>query len=189
MSQESVELSTQRTEDSKSWTQAGAMDQYLTTCCLEKTIGEVNALGMAAQNVRARFGCQLIMQCIFSSDAFSPDINIIKQVIKRIDGTVPDADQREGYANLIGDALEDVMDMTAADQTQVYPDDLTIIALAKAILYVSMQDCGKNYQKKKDRQTAIEIILERTGGRKSAPVKQTETVSYIAPTWRQSLPT
>lgn len=165
------------------------MDAYLTTCCLEKTIGQVNASGMAAQNARTRFGCQLIMQGIFSSDAFSPDINIIKQIIKRIDGTVPDAQSRDGYANLIGDALEDVMDMTEVEQTAVHPDDLTIIALAKAILYVSMQDCGKNYQKKKDRQTAIEIILERTGGRKSEPVKNTEVVNYIQPSWRSSLPT
>ena len=176
---ESVELAREST-----WSKPGSLDEYITGLCLNRTIGEVNRLRETATNARAFFGASLVWNSIWGADGkFNPDINSIKQIIERIDGTVPDKTKRDGYANLIGDAIEDVFEYESVDQMVIYPDDITIIALAKVIIKVSTMDCGNNYQKKKDRQTAIDIILKRTGGKRSEPVKEVASIEYVEPDW------
>jgi len=148
-----------------------------------KTIGEVFRNRESATNAKALFVSSLIFDAIFNCD-----IQSAKQVVSRIDGGVPDARKRGNYANIFGDALEDVLSYTNKEQLKIQPDDLVIIALAKVVVFVSMSDPGKNVQKRKDKQDAIQMILERTGGRKSEPVKQIASVNYVNPDWMMGLP-
>lgn len=179
----SAEQQLQKTEST--WDKPGSLDAYLTNLCLYRTIGEVNKLREQATNARAYFGCNLVWNCIWGSDGkYNPDISCIKTIIKRIDGTVPDKETRDGYANLIGDAIEDVLDYENDPRAMVIQaDDLAIVALAKVIVNVANRDVGKNIQARKDRATAIDIILERTGGKQTEPVKEVATVAYIEPAW------
>ena len=164
----------------KNW---ATLDEYLTTLCLDRTIGEVVALREKAANVRSFFGAQLIFNAVFEQD-----IGAIFQIAERIDGAVPTKEKREMFANLVGDALEDVMDMPISERVNINPEDVTIIAIAKVILYISMQSAGSNVQKRKDRQKAIEMVLKRTGGKRTEPVKEAVKLDYVEPEWMQQLP-
>lgn len=167
------------------------LDDYLTTLCLDRTMGQIYESRDKAHNVRSYFGSALLFTAVFEHD-----IGLLEEIIKRIDGTVPDKDERDGYANLIGGALEDVMDQPIGDQQKISPDDTAIIAMAKTILWIATQDSveksdgsfrGLNSQEKKDRQKAVEIVLSRTGGRRSEPVKEITLIEYQDPDW-MSLP-
>ena len=159
------------------------IDEHLQQTILMKTIGEVLSLHEKATNAKALFVAHLIFDSVFNYD-----IQSLKQIISRVDGGVPDAQKRRHYANIFGDAIEDVLSYTNKEDLKIQPDDICIIAMAKVVVWVSMSDPGKNLQKKKDKQDAIQIILERTGGRKSEPTKQLATTNYVNPEWMQGLP-
>ena len=111
------------------------------------------------------------------------DVELIKSIVLRIDGTVPSEKNRESYANLLGDALEDVMQYDNVQQLTVHSYDPPIIAMAKALVFSATQPCGSNYQKRKERNLAAQMILERIGGRKVEPRRlELETV-YVEPDW------
>lgn len=136
-----------------------------------------------ATNAKALFVAHLIFDAVFNYD-----IQSMKQIIQRVDGAVPTAEQRNYYANIFADALEDVLSYQKKDQLKIQPDDLAIIAMAKVVVWVSMSDPGNNAQKRKDKQDAIQIILERSGGRKSEPTKQLFAKNYVEPDWLKGLP-
>ena len=150
---------------------------------LFKTIGEVGKLSREATNAKVLFATSLVINAVVNLDVQS-----IKQIISRIDGGVPDASKRKNYANIFGSALDDVLAYEDRNMLKIEPEDYSIIALAKAVLWVSMSDPGNNAQKRKDKQDAIQIILERTGGRKNEPVKELITTNYVDPDWMKSLP-
>lgn len=135
-----------------------------------------------ATNAKALFVAHLIFDAVFNYD-----IQSLKQIIQRVDGGVPEARKRQHYANIFGDALEDVLKYRKEDM-KVQPDDYVIIAMAKVVVYVSMSNPGNNAQKRKDKQDAISMILERTGGRKNEPTKELITTNYVEPDWLQGLP-
>lgn len=117
------------------------------------------------------------------------DVGAIEQIIKRVDGAVPDERDRDQYANLIGDALEDVLDQETIYELCVQrPTDPTIITLAKALYIISTRPCGKDPQKRRDRSKAMEIIFQRTGGRKNIPVKEIIEHRFVDADWMASLP-
>lgn len=163
----------------ETWT---GIDDYLTYLCLEKTIGEVLEMRERAPNAKCYFAAQLIFCAVFETD-----IGCIQQVVERVDGTIPEEGERDKFANIFGDALDDVLELDNVEQLRIFPQDPCIIAIAKATYSISVCPVGKNVNKKKDRQKAIEMILKRTGGRKSEPTRETKVIEYVDPEW-MSLP-
>ena len=160
------------------YNKAGLLDEYISMVLLERTVGEVFKMRETAINARAFWVANLVFNAIIEKD-----IGVIAQLASRVDGGVPTAGSREAYANMFGNAIEDVMDYDRADRVNIYPDDTCLIAIAKVIVQISLEDPGKNYAKKKEKQQAVEMIFARTGGRKTEPTKFSLEASYTRPDW------
>lgn len=132
----------------------------------------------AASNARAYFVANLVCDAVFNQD-----IDVCKQIITRVDGAVPDEESRTGYANIFGDALEDVLGYEEARRLEVFPEDLGIIAIAKVVIFKSMADVGRNFQMRKAKNDAIDMILNRVGGRKTKPTKPLLETTFEDPDW------
>ena len=155
-----------------------SLDGYLTEVCLGRTMGEVMLSRETAMNAK-----QYTVACMVFNAVAELDVDLIRTIALRIDGTIPEENKRGGFANLIGLALEDVLSYEKAQQLQVCEDDPPIIAMAKALVYVATQPCGSNYAKRKERNLASQMILERTGGRKVEPTRIEGKVKYVEPDW------
>lgn len=154
------------------------IDQYLTMVALDRTMGDVVRSREHADGARS----YTINSMIFNA-VFEMDVELIKTLSLRIDGTVPEEGKRKGYANILGDAIEDVLSYDQAVQMQVVPEDKPIIAMAKILVYVATQPAGTNMQKRKERNLATSMILERTGGRKVEPTRPQIETKYVEPDW------
>lgn len=155
-----------------------SLDGFMTDMCLYRTMGDIVRGRETAANAKTYTVSQMIFNAVFEMD-----VDLIRTIALRIDGTVPEEDKRNGFANLIGDAVEDVLSYTRADQMQVTPDDKPIIAMAKALVYIATQPCGSNYAKRKERNLAAQMILERCGGRKVQPTRLDHQIEYVEPEW------
>lgn len=156
------------------------LDNYLTNVCLGRTMGDVVRAREIATNAKQYTVASMIFNAVFEAD-----VDLIRTIALRIDGTVPEESKRDGYANILGDAIEDVLSYEQAVQLQVTPQDPPIIAMAKALVYIGTQPCGSNYAKRKERNLAAQMILERTGGRKVQPTALQVTTKYVEPDWMQ----
>lgn len=154
------------------------LDNYLTEVCLMRTMGDVVHSREVATNAKQYTVASMIFNAVFEMD-----VDLIRTIALRIDGTVPEESKRDGYANLLGDAIEDVLSYEQAVQLQVTPGDSPIIAMAKALVYIGTQPCGSNYAKRKERNLAAQMILERTGGRKVQPTMAQIETKYVEPEW------
>lgn len=143
-----------------------------------RTMGDVVRMKEGAANARSYTVASMIFNAVFEMD-----VPLIKTITMRIDGTVPKEGEREMYANILGDAIDDVLSYSRKEQLQIIPEDPPVIAMAKALVYVATQPCGNNYAKRKERNMAAEMILERTGGRKTSPLKIEGEVVYVEPEW------
>lgn len=146
-------------------------------------MGEIVQLREKATNARTFFACSVIFNAVFDLD-----IGCISQIATRIDGTVPLENERDKCANLVGDAIEDVMNYEDMEAMSVSASDIAIIAIAKAMVYIAIQPVGKNTSLKKDREKALDIVLNRIGGRKSEPVREDHVLTYVEPDWMKGLP-
>lgn len=156
------------------------LDEYMAGICLDRTMGDVVRSREVAMNAKQYTVASMIFNAVFEMD-----VDLIRTIALRIDGTVPEEDKREGYANILGDAIEDVLSYSKAEQLQVLPQDKPVVAMAKALVFIATQPCGNNYAKRKERNLAAQMLLERTGGRKVQPTRaQIETV-YVDPDWMQ----
>ena len=155
-----------------------SLDGYLTEVCLGRTMGEVFLSREVATNAKQYTVASMVFNAVAECD-----VDLIRTIALRIDGTVPEEDKRNGFANLIGMALEDVLSYDQPQQLQVYEYDPPIIAMAKALIFVATQPCGQNYAKRKERNLAAQMILERTGGRKVKPTALEARVEYVEPEW------
>lgn len=155
------------------------LDECLTDLCMSHTIGEVVSLREHARNNRHLLGSSIIFDAIFDG----PDMGLINHIVKRIDGLVPEDKKRESYANLMGDAINEVLDLPREKVARIEPEDSAITALAKAVIHLATQQTGKNYQAKRAKADAVAMILERTGGRKVEPVKPRLEEKYVDPDW------
>ena len=155
-----------------------SLDEYVTRACLEKNMGEILALRENAANARSYFVGSTIFNAVFDQD-----IALIKQIANRIDGSIPTSDERNGYANIFGDAIDDVLDYRDSKQMTIYPDDPPLVAMAKVLVYIATKRVGKNAIERKERAAAVEMIFERTGGRKVEPVRLEVETTYVDPKW------
>lgn len=154
------------------------LDNYLTDVCLTRTMGDVVRSRERAANLK-----EYTVSCMVFNAVFELDVDLIRTIALRIDGTVPEEDKREGFANILGDAIEDVLSYSQAEQAKIVPEDPPIIAMAKALVHIGTQPCGTNYAKRKERNLAAQMILERTGGRKVQPTRPAIETRYVSPEW------
>ena len=130
-----------------------------------------------------------LLYVLIRDAVFEKNIQAIDRIIQRVDGAVPNEKDRDRYANIIGDAIEDVLDYESLELAgEVLPSDPTIIAIAKTLFRISVDPAGKNVQAMKDKAKAMDIIFQRTGGRKSEPTKERHELKYVDPDWMGSLP-
>lgn len=114
---------------------------------------------------------------LFTDAVFSQDIRSIQLIINRIDGGLPKDVDVESYRTLFGDCLNQIMGMTRSEQLTVEPDDTVMMALCKSLFQLATQDIYWDRDKlrsrrptdeqKRERDAAMRMILERTGGRKT----------------------
>ena len=94
-----------------------SIDERLSDMLITKTLGEIAKLAQCTNHTKTEVVCTLIYNAVFGSVAearagiFNPDIGLMEEIIKRVDGSVPDAKERENFANIIGEALDDVMEL------------------------------------------------------------------------------
>lgn len=158
--------------------EARGLDELFTSVAVEKTIGQVVMERSRSLNARGYFVANTICCAVFDLD-----IGLIAEIVKRIDGLAPSKGDNHGYSEIFGDALLDVLDYGSPGDLRIFPGDPVIVALAKAAIAVANADVGKNMQARKDRQKAVQMVLDRTEGRRSEPAKPVEETVYEAPAW------
>lgn len=158
------------------------IDKYTADVCLTRTMGDIVRSREIATNARQYFVANLIFQAVFEKD-----MGLIDIIATRIDGTVPTTNERDSFANLIGDAIDDVLDMERAEQTMIVPEDPVIIALAKIIYHIAVEASHGDPIKKRDRQKAVEMVYARTAGRRNEPVRLAIEEKFIEPEWLSNI--
>lgn len=158
------------------------IDRYTSDVCLTRTMGEIVISRETATNARQYFIANLVYCAVFEMD-----MGLIDIIATRIDGTVPVTGERESFANLIGDAIDDVLDMDRAEQTVITAGDPVIIALAKVIFHIAVAEAGKDFNKRRERQKAVEMVYARTAGRRNEPVKLAIEEKYVEPDWLEAI--
>lgn len=155
-----------------------SLDDYIYDMALNRTMGDLMRMRTTAPSARTAFVVSTMTNAVFDLD-----IGLISEIVKRIDGSAPQKGDMDAYSNLFSDALSDVLDYTQSDQMSVFPSDPPIIALAKATIAIALHDPGRNMQARKDRQKAVQMILDRVEGRRAEPAKPTELPEYRAADW------
>jgi len=129
------------------------------------------------QNAAMYLVCRL-----FTDAVFNEDIRAITLIIDRIDGSTPKDVDMAVYRTEFSDCLNEIMAMTEGQQLMVRPSDTVMMALCKALYSISVQDIywddrkqkpikNPSDSRKKERDAALRIVLERTGGRKTKTAK------------------
>lgn len=145
------------------------------------------------QNASLYLVCRL-----FTDAVFNQDIRAIQLIINRVDGGLPKDTEVDVFKTEFGDCLNEVMNMESGNQLKVMPEDTVMMALCKSLYSLAVQDIywDENNQRKrkptdadkKERDSALRMVLERAGGRKttSTVTKEIETVEEAD--WIKSLP-
>lgn len=160
------------------------IDDLLLDCCLTMNLGE---LLYQRENGSSIVKHRWVYTLMFDS-IWGMDIDCIEQVIYRIDGTVPSKKERGEFANILGNAIGDVMEYPQSEMLELYPTDPVIIGMAKVVIAISTQETGTNLAKKKSKIKATEMVLSRAGGRNTEPTKVQLLEEYTSPDWMKSLP-
>lgn len=163
---------------------------------------------MAAEGMRPGIGpssrdgsanAATFLVCRMFTDAiFSEDIRAIQLIINRIDGGLPKDVEVGEYRTKFSDCLNEIMSMESGEQLKVRPDDTVMMALCKALYALSVQDIywdegrGKmrrpSVDRKQERDAALRMVLERTGGRKTLVAAHREREAVEDAEWISALP-
>lgn len=135
---------------------------------------------------------------LFTDAVFSQDIRAIQLIINRIDGGLPKDTEIARYQTEFGDCLNKIMAMKSNEQTMVRPSDTVMMALCKSLYQIATQDIYWDYEKlkrkrpsdsvKKERDAALRMVLERTGGRKTLASIPQEREDVEIAGWIAELP-
>lgn len=138
---------------------------------------------------------------MYTDAVFNQDIRVIQTIINRIDGGLPRDTEIDEYRTLFGDCMNEVLAVTDGTQLKVMPEDTVMMALCKSLYDIATQDIyhemksdkhGNKWskkvnpttEKKQARDSALRLVLERAGGRKTAvPVQQGRTVEIGVADW------
>jgi hypothetical protein len=144
---------------------------------------------------------------MFTDAVFNQDIRVIQTIINRIDGGLPkDVDVAE-YQTLFGDCMTEVLGMASHLQLKVLPSDTVMMALCKSLFDIASEDIyhrikddghGNKWsmkinpttEKKQARDSALRLVLERSGGRRTATLAKVAELGkvVVAPWITQALP-
>ena len=145
--------------------------------------------------MRAQTAADFLVSRLFTDAVFSDDIRSIQLIINRIDGGLPKDVEVEDYKTMFGDCLNEIMQMTDAQRLKLSPDDTVMMALCKNLYQMAVEDIFWDHEKnrpkkpsdakKKERDAALRMVLERTGGRKTLAtvpkeIEDVEIASWIA---------
>ncbi|MCF0108476.1 MAG: hypothetical protein HUJ59_05730, partial [Bacilli bacterium] len=183
------ELKRKGTSRNGKWEDQESLDKALTETCINSTFAEINMLRETTTSIKQGFLCDLLTDAMFSVKkkiGLWPDINLILTIVHRIDGTVPEEETRESYANLFGDALEEVMQLPDDKQSNPGFHEPILTALAKATIMIARAP-AYNAGERKEKAAAVDLIFNRMEGRKSGPVKAQLEERYISADWRKKL--
>ena len=131
---------------------------------------------------RNHLACQMYTDAVFNQD-----IRVIQTIISRIDGGLPKDTELTSYQTLFGDCMNEVLAMDRVSQLKVLPSDTVMMALCKSLFSIAAADIyheiksdkhGNTWSKKvnpsterkKERDSALRLVLERAGGRKTITV-------------------
>lgn len=162
---------------------------------------------MYSEGMRPRVGpssrsagnASLYLVCRLFTDAiFSQDIRAIQLIINRIDGGLPKDIEIDDYQTLFSDCLNELMTYPVDERLQLVPEDTVMMALCKSLYYLSVQDIywdesnqrlrRPSTDKKNERDAAMRMILERTGGRKTLVAANTQKEDLEVADWISGLP-
>lgn len=162
---------------------------------------------MASEGMRPRIGpdsrsersAATYLVCRLFTDAiFSEDIRAIQLIINRVDGGLPKDVEVDDYQTQFSDCLNRIMMATDGSQLKVLPDDTVMAALCKALYALATQDIywdderGRmrrpSTDKKQERDAAMRMVLERTGGRKTLVVAREVKEEVEDADWLSALP-
>jgi hypothetical protein len=151
-------------------------------------------IGMMGEQNAAEF----LVSRLFTDAVFSQDIRSIQLIINRIDGGLPKDTDIAYYRTEFGDCLNAIMKMKRMEQTMVEPDDTVMMALCKSLYQIATQDIYWDAEKlrkkhpsdtqKKERDAALRMVLERTGGRKTLAEITPEIEDVEIAPWIAELP-
>lgn len=150
-------------------------------------------IGMASGQNAADF----LVSRLFTDAVFSQDIRAIQLIINRVDGGLPKDTEVDDYKTMFGDCLNEIMGMTREQQLMVEPDDTVMMALCKSLYMLATQDIYWDHDKlkrrrpsdsqKKERDAALRMVLERTGGRKTIAALPAETEEIGVAGWIEDI--
>lgn len=135
---------------------------------------------------------------LFTDAIFSQDIRAIQLIINRVDGGLPKDVEVDDYQTQFSDCLNEVMRMDLREQFKVLPEDTVMMGLCKSLYSLAVQDIywdderGKmrrpSVDKRQERDAALRMVLERTGGRKTLVVASKAKDDLEQADWIASLP-
>ncbi len=137
--------------------------------------------------------------CRLYTDAiFNGDIRCIQTIINRVDGGLPKDTEVAMYRTSFADCLDELMEMPASMQTAVDPNDSVMMVLAKSLYDLAVEDIYWDNQedkprkpsdnKKMMRDTAMRMVLDRIGGRKTkVEIQEAEEEVDLAPWIKKAL--
>ncbi|WP_299315028.1 hypothetical protein [uncultured Halomonas sp.] len=147
---------------------------------------------------------QFLTSQMYTDAVFNQDIRVIQTIINRIDGGLPKDTELEEYRTLFGDCMNDVLNMESNMQLKVMPDDTVMMALCKSLFDIATSDIYHEYksdkhgnkwskkvnpstEKKQARDSALRLVLERAGGRKTVtPADQKKLADPVVADWIQA---
>lgn len=155
-------------------------------------------IGTSSRYKSEQTAAEFLVSRLFTDAVFSQDIRAIQLIINRIDGGLPKDTEVARYRTEFGDCLNEVMGMTRQEQVMVDPDDTVMMALCKSLYQIAVEDIYWDYDKlkkkqpsdtrKKERDTALRMVLERTGGRKTLSEANVEKEDVEIAPWIAELP-
>lgn len=148
-------------------------------------------IGLNSTTAREHLASQM-----FTDAVFNQDIRVIQTIVNRIDGGLPKDIDIDSYQTLFGDCMNQVLAMTSGLQLKVEPTDTVMMALCKSLYDIATQDIyhemksdshgnrwakkvNPSTEKKQARDSALRLVLERAGGRKTATPSQTKQFDEV----------
>lgn len=135
---------------------------------------------------------------LFTDAIFSQDIRAMQLIINRVDGGLPKDVEVHDYRTEFSDCLNEIMAMERGDQLRLLPQDTVMMALCKSLYALSVQDIywdeakGRmrrpSTDRKQERDAALRMVLERTGGRKTLVAKADAREELVEADWVTALP-
>lgn len=154
--------------------------------------------GIGFPRTNAQNAADFLVCRLFTDAIFNQDIRAIQLIINRIDGGVPKDVEMDGYRTLFADCFEEIMQMESSDQMKFEKDDTVIMGLCKSLYALAVQDIywdeekmrkrRPSVERKQERDAALRMVLERTGGRKTTPIEVKEHDEINDADWINQLP-